>query len=164
MAVANNLPDYRIAKVFPISHLTKKDLWLVPVYKKDEKAIFFVDHEDTKEYLTTDPESFNSEDVNGEPYFPLVHLMFAHLKSGSEEVMQDELISSGTFFLIPPRGDSDNEIGWRVSESWYTLVIKTEILNHLRGYPIEKSEFDVFSKSKKNLEILLNNLKIKGEK
>ena len=162
MTVENNVHNY--VSVFPISHLTKKDLWLVPVYKKEEKAIFFVDHNDTKEYITTDPESFNSEDVNGEPYFPLVHLMFAHLKSGSQQVMKDDLISSGNIFCIPPREDSDNEIGWRVSESWYTLLIKTEILNHLRGYPIDKSEFEVFSNYKKDLEILLNNLKNKGEK
>ena len=159
MALSLNLHNNSISKAYPFPHLTKQGLWLVPVRKKDEKATFYIGHNKTKTYIIKDSDSYNSVNVNGETYLPLIHLLIANLKSGSAEFLQDELLHSVAFLLIPPGGDTDNEIGWRVSESWYTLVIKEEILNHLRGDPIDKEKYELLPEFKSNLKNFINELK-----
>ena len=79
MALSLNLHNNSISKAYPFPHLTKQGLWLVPVCKIDEKVTFYLGHNKTKTYITTDSDSYNSVNVNGETYLPLIHLLIAKM-------------------------------------------------------------------------------------
>ena len=147
MNLAMKLNDSGIKNACPFPHQSKEKLWLMPVKFKDGKAVFFLGHSFTKTFLVDEASSFDHIKIGDiDSYNPLIHLMIVHLQNKSQ-VPPDSVIQSEIYLYIPPFGEERNEIGWRCTESWYTLVIPEETLNTLRGKKINESEYEVLKES-----------------
>ena len=147
MNLAMKLNDSGIKNACPFPHQSKENLWLMPVKFKGDEAVFFLGHSLTKKFLVNETRSFDHIKIGDiDSYNPLIHLMIVNLQNKSQ-VPPDSVIQSAIYLYMPPFGEEKNEIGWRCTESWYTLIVKEEILNVLRGKNINESEYEVLKES-----------------
>jgi len=126
----------------PFPHQTMKGLWLMPVYFKDFEATFFLGHNFSKKFLITDVKSFDSIEVGEDSYNPLFHLLIV-IKQNKDQVPPDSVVQSEIYLYMPPFRKGKIEIGWQCSENWYTLVVKEDVLNILRGKEINESKYEI---------------------
>ena len=132
----------------PFPHQTMKGLWLMPVYFKDFEATFFLGHDFSKKFLIADVKSFDSIELGEESYNPLFHLLIV-IRQDKDHPPPDSVIKSELYLYMAPFGKEKNGIGWRCSENWYTLVVKEEVLNMLRGKEINESKYEILEESNK---------------
>ena len=135
-----------ISEARPFPHQSIKGEWLLPVIIRDGEITLFLGHNYSKTMVIQDPKGFPIVPTEDGNWDLLRHL--AILKTNDEDQCPpDEIIQSEIYLFIPPWGEEKNEVGWRVSESWWTLIVNEEVLNNLRGKPIRDSEYDVLKES-----------------
>jgi len=147
MNLAMKLNNTGINTARPFPHQSKKNLWLMPVKFKDDRVEFFLGHNFSKIFLLEDVGSFDHINIDSkESYNPLVHLMIVKVQNNSP-APPDSVLQSEIYLYLPPFGEESNEVGWRCTENWYTLIVKEEVLNKLRGREIDESNYEILEES-----------------
>jgi len=135
-----------ISEARPFPHHTIKRKWLLPVIISDGEITLFLGHNYSKTLVIKNNKGLPKIDTKEGNWDLLTQLTI--LKANDEDrCPPDEFIQNEIYLFIPPWGEERNEVGWRVSESWWVLIVNEEVLNNLRGKPIRDSEFDVLKES-----------------
>ena len=153
----------------PFPHQSRKGEWLLPIKQIDGHSyIFYLGHGYSKtmslEYIR-DFESWNHKDlgleVKDDLIFKIIRLRI-YPYNQSFITPPDQILTNEVYLYLPPFVEEEwrefvNIDGYRVTQSWWVIVIKEQILNALRGKPIiEELESDILKESDALIKRLRN--------
>ena len=106
----------------PIPHPRVEDYWLVPAYNKNDQWEIFVgkNHKHLYEHAKL------PDEIQWRRVFMVVNC--TRYKHDYELISNIELFNHNDHTL--------DEIGWKISDSWYTFALPEDFLLELRGMPV----------------------------
>ena len=143
----------------PFPHQSRKKEWLLPIKQIDRHSyVFYLGHSYSKtmslKYIR-DCESWGHEDlgleVKDDLIFKIIRLKI-YPYNNSFITPPDCILTNEVYLYLPPCVERHwkefvNIDGYRVTQSWWVIVIKEQVLNALRGKPIIESKYDILKES-----------------
>ena len=102
----------------PIIHQYNRDLYRVPLRKVENDYTMYVGHDYTRKF----DENTLPDDVKTK---------MAMILAVEQQILRDHEVSP--LYLMETRHGDLIDIGWRVSDTWFIVMLHTLLLKELRG-------------------------------
>ena len=128
-----------IKRLVPIPHPTTNEQWRVPVLDKGDSYVVYIGKNHTR--------TFNHKNI---PSFVISKLTMA--KVTTEKYFKDDDYGwTDVYTNIDYFSNNVNDIGWRVSNSLYVVILKTSELRSLFGDNEDDTRSESKSEGKENI-------------